>query len=259
MTPGFWTVAAAGLVAVLTALTLLWLVSLRLRDASVVDPFWGPGFALVTLTYWLVDGGRTARGMLVLALVILWALRLGWHLLRRNRREGEDPRYAAMRARHGERFPRVSLFRVFWLQGMILWIIAMPLLAAVRSQAALGLLDLLGAAVALIGIITEAVADRQLRRFRADPSSRGRVLDSGLWRYSRHPNYFGDAVLWWGLWLVAAAGGAWWTLFSPVAMTVLLLKVSGVPLLEKSLEQSRPGYAEYAERTSAFVPWPPKR
>lgn len=259
MTPGFWTVALAGLAAVLAALTLLWLVSLRLRDASIVDPFWGPGFALVTLTYWMVDGERTARGTLVLAWVALWAFRLGWHLLRRNRREGEDPRYAAMRARHGDRFGRVSLVRVFWLQGAILWIISMPLLAAVRSDRPLGLLDGLGAAVALLGLLTEAVADAQLRRFRADPASRGRVLDSGLWRYSRHPNYFGDAVLWWGLWLVAAAGGAWWTVFSPAAMTFLLLKVSGVPLLEKSLESSRPGYAEYARRTSAFVPLPPKR
>jgi steroid 5-alpha reductase family enzyme len=259
VTPGFWTVAAAGLAAVLSALTLLWLVSVRLRDASIVDPFWGPGFALATLTYWLVDGHRGARGTLVLVLVAVWALRLGSHLLRRNRREGEDARYAAMRARHGERFPRVSLFRVFWLQGVILWIVSMPLLAAVRSRGPLGLLDLVGAAVAVLGIVTEAVADGQLRRFRKDPANRGRVLDSGLWRYSRHPNYFGDAVLWWGLWLVAAAGGAWWTVFSPVAMTFLLLKVSGVPLLEKGLEESRPAYADYAARTSAFVPWPPNR
>ena len=230
-----------------------------MRDASIVDPFWGPGFALAALTYWLVDGARGARGTLVLVLVTAWALRLGWHLLRRNRREGEDPRYAAMRTRHGERFPRVSLFRVFWLQGMILWIVSMPLLAAVRSDAPLGPLDFLGVAVALVGIAVEAVADRQLRRFRADPASRGRVLDTGLWRYSRHPNYFGDAVVWWGLWLLAAAGGAWWTVFGPVGMTFLLLKVSGVPLLEKGLEKSRPGYAEYAARTSAFVPWPPKR
>jgi steroid 5-alpha reductase family enzyme len=251
-------VAAAGLVVVLTSLTLLWLVSLRLRDASIVDPFWGPGFALATLTYWLVDGSPSARGTLVLVLVAAWALRLGWHLLRRNRREGEDPRYAAMRARHGERFPRVSLFRVFWLQGAILWIISLPLLAAVRSDPPLGLLDLLAAAIALSGLVIEATADGQLRRFRADPASRGRVLDTGLWRYSRHPNYFGDAVVWWGLWGVAAAGGAWWTVFSPAAMTFLLLEVSGVPLLEKGLEESRPGYAEYVRRTSAFVPWPPK-
>jgi steroid 5-alpha reductase family enzyme len=258
MTPSFWPVALSGLMAVLGALTLLWLVSLRLRDASIVDPFWGPGFALATLVYWIVDGQQGARGTLVLVLVALWAARLGWHLLRRNRREGEDPRYAAMRVRHGERWSRVSLVRVFWLQGAILWIISMPLLAAVRSTGPLGTLDVIGAGLALVGLAVEATADRQLRRFRADPASRGRVLDTGLWRYSRHPNYFGDAVVWWGLWLVAAAGGAWWTIFGPAAMTFLLLKVSGVPLLEKGLEKSRPGYAEYARRTSAFIPWFPK-
>lgn len=259
MTASSWLVGASGLLAVLAALTLLWLVSLQLRDASIVDPFWGPGFALATLTYWLVDGRHGARGTLVLVLVALWAARLGWHLLRRNRREGEDPRYAAMRARHGERWSRVSLFRVFWLQGVILWIISMPLLAAVRSSGPIGALDFIGAALALIGLTAEATADRQLRRFRADPASRGRVLDTGLWRYSRHPNYFGDAVVWWGLWIVAAGAGAWWTVFSPAAMTFLLLKVSGVPLLEKGLEKSRPGYGEYARRTSAFVPWLPKQ
>jgi steroid 5-alpha reductase family enzyme len=252
-------VAASGLLAVLGALTLLWLVSLRLRDASIIDPFWGPGFALAALTYYLVDGGRSARGTLVLVLVAVWAARLGAHLLFRNRCEGEDPRYRAMRERHGERFGRVSLFRVFWLQGVILWIISAPLLASVRSTRPLGALDVLGAGVFLVGLLAESAADRQLVRFRADPANRGRVLDAGLWRYSRHPNYFGDAVVWWGLWLVAAGAGAWWTAFAPAAMTFLLMRVSGVPLLERGLTSSRPGYAAYVRRTSAFVPWFPKK
>lgn len=258
MNPTSLSVATSGLVAVLAALTLLWLVSLRLRDSSIVDPFWGPGFALVTLTYYLVDGARSARGTLVLLLVTLWALRLAVHLLRRNRRDGEDPRYRAMRERHGERWGRVSLFRVFWLQGVILWIVSAPLFAAVRGTGPIGPIDVLGAIVFLSGLAIESLADLQLTRFRADPSSRGRVLDTGLWRYSRHPNYFGDAVVWWGLWLVAVGAGAWWTVFSPAAMTFLLLRVSGVPLLEKGLVTSRPGYAEYVRRTSGFVPWPPK-
>jgi steroid 5-alpha reductase family enzyme len=252
-------VALSGLAVVLCALTLLWLVSLWLRDASIVDPFWGPGFVLAALTYYLSESSRSERGALVLALVVAWALRLGVHLLRRNRREGEDPRYRAMRERHGARWAWVSLVRVFWLQGAILWIVSLPLFAAVRSTRPLGTLDLAGAAVFLVGLALETIADLQLARFRADPSSRGTVLDRGLWRYSRHPNYFGDALVWWGLWLVAAAGGGWWTVFSPVAMTYLLLRVSGVPLLEAGLRASRPGYAEYARRTSAFVPWPPKK
>jgi len=259
MPPSFSTVALTGLVVVLVAQTLLWLLSLRLRDASIVDPFWGPGFALATLAYYVADGRHTPRGTLALVLVTLWAARLGLHLLVRNRRSGEDARYAAMRERHGERFGRVSLVRVFWLQGVILWIISAPLLTAVRSSRPLGLWDALGSAVFLAGLACEALADRQLRRFKADPSNAGRVLDTGLWRYSRHPNYFGDATVWWGLWIVAAAGRGWWTVFGPVAMTFLLLRVSGVPLLEKGLERSRPGYPEYVRRTSAFVPWWPKR
>lgn len=252
------TAALSGLLAVLGALTLLWVLSLRLRDASIIDAFWGPGFALATLVYYVVDAGPSARGALLLVLVSVWAARLGYHLLRRNRRMGEDPRYVAMRAKHGERWGRVSLFRVFWLQGAILWIVSAPLLAAVISPAALGWLDFAGAAVVLAGLAVEAMADHQLTRFRADPANKGRVLESGLWRYSRHPNYFGDAVVWWGLYAVSAGAGAYWTIFAPMIMTFLLLKVSGVPLLEKSLAQSRPGYAEYVRRTSSFVPWPPK-
>lgn len=258
MDSSFAVVALSGLLVVLAAQTALWVLSLRLRDASIVDPFWGPGFALAALVYYTVDGRHSPRGTLALVLVAIWAVRLGLHLIVRNRRSGEDPRYAAMRERHGERFGRVSLFRVFLLQGGILWIISVPLLAAVRSTGPLGGWDAVAIGVFAVGLACEAAADRQLVRFRADPTNRGRVLDTGLWRYSRHPNYFGDAVVWWGLWLAAAAGGGWWTIFAPAAMTFLLLKVSGVPLLEKSLTASRPGYAEYARRTSAFVPWPPK-
>jgi steroid 5-alpha reductase family enzyme len=252
------TSALSGLFAVVVALTLLWMLSLRLRDASIIDAFWGPGFALVTLAYYVVDASHSERGTLVLALVSAWAARLGYHLLRRNRRMGEDPRYVAMRAKYGERWGRVSLFRVFWLQGAILWIVSAPLVAAVLSPAALGALDFAGAAVVLVGLAVEAMADHQLTRFRADPANKGRVLESGLWRYSRHPNYFGDAVVWWGLYAIAAGAEAYWTIFAPMIMTFLLLKVSGVPLLEKSLAQSRPGYADYVRRTSSFVPWPPK-
>lgn len=250
-------VALAGLAVVAAAMTALWLLSLKLEDASIVDPFWAPGFFLACVTYVALSPERTPRSWLVIALVGLWAVRLGTHLLRRNLASGEDPRYRAMRASHGERFGVVSLFTVFWLQAVLLWIVSAPLFAAATSPAALGVLDLLGAMVMLTGTLLEAVADRQLRAFRADSSNRGRVLDSGLWRYSRHPNYFGNAVLWWGAWLVAVGAGGAWTVFGPVLMTFLLLKVSGVALLERDIEERRPGYAEYVRRTSAFVPWPP--
>lgn len=246
-----------GLGVILAAMTLLWLLSLRLRDASIVDPFWGPGFLLVALTWAVVADPLTARGILVVVLVGAWATRLGLHLLGRNRREGEDPRYAAWREEHGPSFWWVSLFKVFWLQAAILWIVAIPLLVSVTSAEPVGAWAALGAAVSLAGLLTEAVADAQLRRFRRDPANQGAVLDSGLWRYSRHPNYFGNSVLWWGLWLVAVGAGGWWTVFSPVLMTFLLVRVSGVALLEKDMEERRPAYADYVRRTSAFVPWPP--
>lgn len=252
-------VAGAGLIVVLAALTVLWFVSLRLRDASIIDAFWGPGFTLVAFTYHLADGRLGPRVALVLLLVLAWSARLGIHLLRRNRRQGEDPRYVAMRTEYGDRWGRVSLFRVFWLQGVILWIVSAPLFAAVRAPRDLRTLDFVGVALVLIGLLLESLADAQLTRFRADPSNKGRVLDTGLWRYSRHPNYFGDAVVWWGFFGLAAGAGAWWTIFAPVIMTWLLLRVSGVPLLEQGLSATRPGYADYVRRTSAFVPWPPKR
>lgn len=249
---------ASGLGVTLVAFTLVWLVSLRLRDASIADPFWGPGFLILTLTYLLAGDEPTRRGILVTGLVAAWALRLGIHLGIRNRGHGEDPRYQAMRARHGDRFGWVSLFTVFWLQAVILWVVALPLLGAVTGSGSLSAWDAAGVVLVLLGLSTEAVADAQLARFRADPANKGKVLDTGLWRYSRHPNYFGDAVLWWGFYLLSVGAGAAWTLPGPLLMTFLLLKVSGVTLLERTLVEGRPGYAEYVRRTSAFIPWFPR-
>lgn len=247
-----------GLAALLGTFTILWLVSLRLHDVSIVDPFWGPAFLLVALLYVGVSGGTGSRGSLTVTVVGVWALRLGYHLLVRNRRHGEDPRYAAMRERNGPRFPFTSLFIVFWLQALLLWVVAMPILAAVTSTGPLGAWDVVGVFMAGGGLATEAVADAQLARFRADPLSRGKVLDTGLWRFSRHPNYFGDSLFWWGLGFIGLGAGAWWGLLGPAVMTGLLLKVSGVTLLEQGLRRSRPGYEAYARRTSAFVPWFPR-
>ena len=246
---------------VVACMALLWLVSLRRRDASIVDPFWGTGFALVAWLGWASSDGAGPRRALALALVTVWGLRLSLHLLRRNAGKGEDPRYRAMRVARGERFWLVSLFTVFLLQGALMWVISLPLQVAVAADepARLGFLDGLGAALWATGFLFEAVGDWQLARFRRDPASRGRVLDTGLWRYTRHPNYFGDALLWWGLGCLGLAAGAAWTLVSPILMTVLLLEVSGVSLLEKDIAQRRPAYRDYARRTSAFFPWFPDR
>jgi len=246
----------------LAALFALWLASLRLRDASIVDVWWGPGFGVLAALAYALAGASAVRSALLLALVWLWGLRLGFHLFRRSRGRGEDPRYAAMRRRHGDRFGRASLVTVFGLQGVLQWFVALPLLVAILRPGTrpLGALDAAGAALFAIGLGFEAVGDAQLARFRADPASAGRVLDTGLWRWTRHPNYFGDSVAWWGLFAIAASTpwGAF-TIASPLAMTFLLLRVSGVPILERSLVRTRPGYRDYVERTSAFFPRPPRR
>ena len=192
----------------------LWLVSLRLRDASIVDPFWGLGFVIVGWTAALA--GRALRLGLVLALLTTaWGLRLSLHLARRNLGHGEDFRYQSMRKRF-PRFELTSLVIVFGLQGLLMWIVALPLQLAPAFEGSRDVLGVLGAAVWAVGLAFEAVGDAQLARFRADPANKGRVLDTGLWRYTRHPNYFGDACVWWGLWLVAPAAGApWWTVVGP--------------------------------------------
>lgn len=251
--------AVAGLLAIAVALTLVWMLSVRLHDASVVDICWGPGFALLAWLYATRFEAFTARPVLVCALVTLWGVRLAVHIFRRHR--GEDPRYGAMRAAHGSAFWWRSLFVVFWLQAVILWFVALPLLvtAAVPGPPRITATDIAGVLLFSTGFAFEAAGDLQLARFRSDPSNRGKVLAEGLWRYTRHPNYFGDALLWWGLWLIAASSPhGWLTIASPAAMTLLLLRVSGVTLLERGLTATKPGYADYVARTSAFIPWAPR-
>ena len=248
------------LLVVTVAMLLLWLLSLKLKDASIVDVFWGLGFALLAWTSHVVTDGFAPRKLLITALATVWGVRLAWHIGSRNLGKGEDFRYQAMRRKHGERFPVVSLYTVFALQGALMWIISLPLQAAQNSAApdSLTTLDWLGTAVWLFGFGFETIGDRQLKRFKENPANTGKVMNRGLWAYTRHPNYFGDAVLWWGYFLIACAAGAWWTIFSPVLMTALLLKVSGVALLEKSLRRTKPDYESYVRRTNAFFPWMPK-
>jgi steroid 5-alpha reductase family enzyme len=240
---------------------VLWLVSLWRRNASIVDAFWGPGFSLIAIASFLLTDGFEPRRILITAMAVIWGGRLGIYILWRNWGHGEDFRYAAMREHHGERFWWRSLFTVFALQGILMWIISMPLQLAQLAPAPgkLTWFDFLGLAVWLVGFVFEAGGDWQLARFKADPANRGKVMDRGLWRYTRHPNYFGDAAVWWGHWLVAAATPMGrWTVLSPALMNFLVRRVSGVTLLESTLDK-REGYRNYVERTSAFLPWPPRR
>lgn len=261
MLPRMLPLALTTLAVVLGLFFALWLVSLAARDASIVDMVWGAGFVVVAAVGFFLGEGAFPRRALVTAMVALWGLRLSLHLTRRNLGKGEDFRYRAMRAQHGARFPWVSLVTVFGLQALILWVVSFPVQAAqaAAGPASLGPLDFAGLAVWAVGLTFEAVGDAQLARFKADPANAGQVMDRGLWRFTRHPNYFGDCLVWWGLYGVAlgADGGAF-TVFAPVVMTFLLTKVSGVPLLERSLKERRPGYAAYIARTSGFFPWPPR-
>jgi steroid 5-alpha reductase family enzyme len=193
-----------------------------------------------------------------LVLVALWAARLTVYIARRNRGAPEDRRYASMRAAHGPGFWWKSLYLVFGLQAILAWVISLPLLAAILGVRSLGWLDYLALALWLVGLAFEALADRQLAEFKSRPENAGQVMDRGLWRYTRHPNYFGEACMWWGLYLFALAAGGWWSLPAPILMTWLLLRVSGVRLLEQDIGERRPGYRDYVRRTNAFIPGPPR-
>jgi steroid 5-alpha reductase family enzyme len=248
--------------AIFLAATLLWAVSVFLKNSSIIDIFWGPMFVL---TAWIVfftsPAGFPTRQWLVAGMVTLWGLRLGGYVFWRNHGRGEDFRYAAWRKQHGSSWTWRSYFQVFILQGILAWIIGWPLVAAISSStpAQISILDGLGVIVWAFGFMFEAGGDYQLAQFRANPANKGKILDQGFWRYTRHPNYFGDAAQWWGWYLVALGGGGWWTIFGPVMMTILLVRISGVALLEKTLAVEKPGYREYIEKTSAFIPWLPKK
>jgi steroid 5-alpha reductase family enzyme len=249
------------LLIILGCMMVLWLISLRLQNSSIVDIFWGTGFVIATWLYFaLTPDGFPLRKVLIGILVTVWGLRLSIHILTRNWGKAEDFRYQKWRREAGPRWWWQSYFQVFLLQGLLLWIISAPLLAAQSSSLPdrWTFFDLAGLVLWAVGFFFESAGDLQLARFKADPTHKGKVLDSGVWRYTRHPNYFGDSAQWWGYFLIAAGAGGWWTVFSPVIMTLLLLRVSGVALLEKTLE-TRPGYREYVERTSAFIPWFPKK
>ena len=252
---------AAGAVAAALA-AVLWLVSLVLRDSSIVDSFWGVGFvAIAGCVAAASPAGLPARAWLLGALVAAWGLRLSHYVFRRNKGKGEDYRYRRWRDAAGRSWWWRSFFKVFLLQGVIMWLVAAPVVAVMgaRGQPPLGWADALGVAVWAVGMFFEAAGDWQLARFKADPANKGRLFTGGVWRYTRHPNYFGDASVWWGHFLVPAAAGTWGTVFSPLLMTFLLVRVSGVTMLEPALRESKPGYREYARSTSAFIPRPPRR
>ncbi len=247
--------------ALLAYMTTWFLVALARRDNSLADVAWGGGFVFLAAAALVLRGEVYPRSLLATALVTAWGVRLALHVAARNRGRGEDFRYAAWRQQWGESWVWRSYLQVFLLQGALLYVVA---LAVVRinlaTPAGLTWLDLAGGLLWLKGFLWETVADWQLVRHSRNPATAGTLLDRGLWRYSRHPNYFGEALQWWGIWLLAlSVPGEWWTVVSPLTITVLLLFVSGVPMLERSLAERVPGYRDYQRRTSVFLPAPPRR
>jgi steroid 5-alpha reductase family enzyme len=247
---------------ILASMSLLWVVSLILKNSSIVDIFWGTGFMITAwISFILTPQGFLGRKILLVSLVTIWGLRLSVHVLLRNWGKGEDFRYQKWRNESSRNWWWYSYFKVFLLQGALMWVIAVPLtVAQFRSLPAhLIWLDFLAIFVWLIGFFFEAAGDWQLSRFRAESRNQGKVLRSGVWRYTRHPNYFGDATQWWAYYLIAAAAGAYWAVISPIIMTLFLLRVSGVTMLESTLRETKPGYKEYIQSTSSFIPWFPRK
>jgi steroid 5-alpha reductase family enzyme len=242
----------------------LWGVGLRLRDVSFIDAWWPIGMVVVALASYVQTGGSGPHALLLAGLCTLWGLRLGGYLFLRWRRHGPERRYTEMlehaRTARGWSFPKASLLLVFALQAPLQWAVCLPVqLGQLTPTLDLSGWGWAGAVLAVFGLIFESVGDWQLQQFKADAANKGRVMDRGLWRYTRHPNYFGEACLWWGLYLIAAdAGVGAWSLPGPILITVLLVKGSGVPTVEGHMKANRPGYADYVRRTSGFIPWFPK-
>lgn len=251
------------LAALLGLLCILWLVSVRIKNASIIDIFWGPACAFGAVATFLRIDGSSPRDIVLLALVAVWAARLAFHLARRNLGHGEDYRYQAMRKKQGTdaAFARWSLVFIFGLQGLIAWFVSLPVqLGQLGPDKPLGALGVVGVLIFAIGAGFEAVGDAQLRAFKADPSNKGRLMTKGLWSWTRHPNYFGDAAVWTGMAVIALEGPyGWAAVLSPFVMAHFLVNVSGKAMLERSMTKRYPEYEEYRRRTSGFFPLPPKR
>lgn len=248
------------------AMLALWLYCVSIRDVSVIDSFWPLGMVILAVSTFFMLEETGAHSVAIAGLTSIWGLRLSIHLFTRWRAHGVDPRYAAILGRlmdkKGWSFAKASFLQVFLMQYVLLFIVCLPaqLGPAGDVDQELGLIGMIGVAIALIGIGFETIGDAQLKAFRNNPDMAGKVLDTGLWRYTRHPNYFGDACTWWGIWIVAARSPEGLAaIVGPILLTFLLMRVSGVPMLEHRLKKNRPGYEEYLRRTSSFFPWPPRK
>lgn len=253
-----WSIYIFGLVAIGLFALMGWILSLVRDNVTHVDSMWSLFFLLASFTSALFVFDTSTRILMVLSLVSIWAIRLCAYLSWRNWGPHEDHRYVEIRRNNEPHFWLKSSYIIFGLQGVLAWIISLSLYGAIDSNTPINALDYFGFVLFVFGFYWETVADWQLSLFKASPLNKGKVLDKGLWRYSRHPNYFGECCVWWGFYLISLAGGAWWAIISPILMTLLLLKVSGVSLLEKDIVERRPDYVAYIKRTNSFIPGLPK-
>jgi len=247
---------------ILVLVTLLWIWSVFIKNVSIVDIFWGFGFVVVNAFYVFNSGELNARKILILTLVSIWGFRLAMYLAYRNIGKGEDFRYQEFRRNYGpRRYWWFSFFQTFLLQGGLIMIISLPLLGISSSASSgdLNVLDYLGIVVWLIGFIFEAGGDFQLMRFKKNIENKDKVLNTGFWKYTRHPNYFGDSAVWWAYAIFSIAAGSYWQIIGSIIMTLLIIKISGVSLLEKTLKNTKPQYSDYIEKTNSFFPWFPKK
>ena len=246
------------LVAILLMALFTWSLSVTKRDVSIVDSIWSLMLLAAALVYLWHNEAIGIREALIFTLVLIWALRLAVYLTWRNWGQPEDGRYLQIREKYSPNFALKSLLIIFAFQAFLAWLISLPLLVSLNTTQSLSILDLLAMVLWLVGMSFETVADLQLYRFKANSANKGKVLDTGLWHYSRHPNYFGEFCIWWGFYLFAVSSGGWWTILSPLMMSFLLLRFSGVALLEKDIHERRPAYRDYIARTNAFIPGKPR-
>jgi len=258
----FWEIYLQGLLLIVVFITFAWVLSVYLKNASIVDIFWGLSFVIVSAFYFIVTPDLTIRKIITMALVAIWGLRLSTHIFLRNLGKPEDYRYQEFRKNYGEkRYWWFSYFQVFLLQGFLVWLISAPLLAInyFTVENPFGIPDLIGILIWLIGFTFEAGGDWQLVRFKNNPANKGKLLQTGFWKYTRHPNYFGDAAVWWGFAVLSIASGCYLPVLSSLLMTWLIIKVSGVSMLERTMKNTKPGFEDYVKKTNAFFPWFPKK
>jgi len=258
----FFQIYIEAFIVIMTIMTSLWIVSIIIKNVSIVDIFWGLGFVITSGFYYINCNGNESGKIILMSMVAIWGMRLSVYIAWRNLGKGEDFRYREFRRKYGEqRYWWISFFQTFLLQGLLMWLISAPLLGAqyYSKDNPPGLFYIAGMVIWSVGFAFEAGGDLQLARFRADPTNKGKVLDKGFWHYTRHPNYFGDSAVWWGYGLICISSGSYLPALGSVLMTALIIKVSGVALLEKSLTEQKPQYKDYINKTSSFLPWFPKK